>query len=108
MRGKTLCYNTDSVRFSEKLSCNNTHFASFWYHFENICNVMYYFDVDKSEITIQPSRNKNCVTVPFSLKNIGYISFFGLRNLIAFEEIFMFFLPKFGLLLFLPIESQKS
>ena len=51
---------------------------------------------------------KDCVNFPFSLKNIVFLSFFDVRNLIAVEGLLMFSVPKCELLLFVPIKISAS
>ena len=70
----------------------------------------YYFDVDKSSITLQHSRNKElCLFSPSSL-NKYRLHIFVVRNLIhvACKVFSCFYLPKFDFLLFFPIERNLS
>ena len=72
---------------------------------------MNYFVVDKYAITIQHSINKEVWSVSLFhplWKNMAYLSFFGVRNLITVEGLFIFSVPKFDLLLFFPIERSIS
>ena len=77
----------------QKLSSNNLNCLQ--YHFGTILTIFskfkYYFDFDKSAITLQPSKNKEACPIPSSLKSIAYFSFFGVRNLKAVEGFSIFF-----------------
>ena len=97
---------------SSKTSCRralHTIFmilVAFWQYLRKF---KYYFNVDNSTKDFNLRVIKYFVTFPSSLKNIAYISFFGVRNLIAVEGLFMlFYVPKFDLLLFYPFESSAS
>ena len=81
--------------------CHLTFFfispTRFWYHFYNICKVLVYFDVviQQQHFNLQV-RDK----FPSSLKNMAYHSLFCLRNFIAVENFFMYFLYQILILSF--------
>ena len=88
-----------STMFSKKYHLTIVCLAA---HFGTILTICfkYYFDVDKSSIKLQPSRNEELCRFPIPIENRVPDSCFGVRYLIVEDGIFMFFRTRFDILLF--------
>ena len=65
------------------------------HHFGTILTIFakseYYFNFDRSAITLQSSINEELCHFPILVESIAYFNSFGVRNLEAGEGLVMFF-----------------